>query len=159
MASNYIAILADIKTKLTSIQDIGQVHDYFRWAIATDKFLSLFAYTPSYGDKQIRGWEITRVAAPEHKRGAFFRHHRFKISGYMSLKDSDATDKTFQQLVDGVCEVFRVADTGTAAWQYRDGDAPEDSPAQVNIIEVRMFGAVLCHYTEITLSVTERIVA
>lgn len=158
MASNYLAIIADIKAKLSALPNIGQVHDYYRWNKESAAFLSLFAYTASGGSQQIRGWEFTRSAAPEHKRGAFFKHHRFKITGFMSLKDSDATDKTFQQLVDNICETFRVTASG-AAWDYRDGDNAENSAAQADVIEVRTFGSVLCHYAEINLSVTERIVA
>lgn len=158
MASNYLAIIVDIKARLSALQNIGQVHDYFRWNKESAAFLNLFAYTVLGGSQHIRGWEFTRSAATEHKRGAFFRHHKFKITGYMSLKDSDATDKTFQQLVDNICETFRAAGSGTT-WDYRDGDNPENSPAQADVIDVRTFGSVLCHYAEINLSVTERIVA
>jgi hypothetical protein len=160
MASYYLAIIADIKAKLESIQNIGKVHDYYRWNTDASRFLTLFAYTPSGADKQIRGWEFTRTSAPEHKEGAFFRHHRFKLEGYMTLKDDKASDKTFQQLVDNVCEKFRVAASApTDTWYYLDGDNPNNSPVQVETIEVRTFGGALCHYAEVTLSVTERIVA
>lgn len=158
MASNYNTIAADIKTKMQTISGIGNVHDYYRWNKEASKFLALFAYTPAGGSQQIRGWELSRISATEHKRGAFFRHHRFKITGYMSLRDADATDKTFQTLVDDICEKFRTADGG-ATWDYRNGDSPEESPAQAGVLDVRQFGEILCHYAEIFLSVTERIVA
>lgn len=157
MASNYIAIAADIKAKLLTITDIGQVHDYYRWSKEAGKFLTMFSTTIG-GVPQIRGWEITRVSAPEHKRGAFWRHHQFRIAGYMGLRDATATDKTFQTIIENICETFRVA-SGGATWDYRNGDSPDNSAAQVNMIDVREFGAVLCHYADITLSVTERIVA
>lgn len=158
MASNYIAIVADVKAKMLTITNIGQVHDYYRWNKDASGFLNLFAYTPAGGSKHVRGWELSRISATEHKKGAFFRHHKFKLAGYMSLKDADATDKTFQTLVDDVCEKFRTADGG-ATWDYRNGDSPNDSPAQATTIEARQFGEVLCHYAEIILSMTERIVA
>ncbi len=157
MPSNYLAILADIKTNLEAITDIGIVHDYYRYVANPTKFVTLFSYTPTGGSKHIRGWEITRIRAPEHKRGAYFRHHIFKLTGYLGLKDTDATDKIFQALIDAVCEKFRTASDG-ATWYYLDGDNSDNSPCQVEIIEPRMFGETLCHYAEIILLVTERIV-
>jgi hypothetical protein len=157
MASNYLNILADIKARFDAISDIGIVHDYERLTKNWQEFLALFAYTPDGGNQQIRGWEITRRSVPEHKRGAYYRHHVFIVRGYLSLKDSDATDKTFQILVDTICETFRAVGE-VSTWYYRDGENPENSPCQVDLIEPRMFGGVLCHYCEITLYVTEWIV-
>ncbi len=154
MANRYLSILADVKTNLDSVIDIGKTYDYERWLKDWTKFINLFK---SENHGQIRGWEITRAAAPEHQAGAFFRHHKFVIRGYMAIKDSDATDKTFQELVEEVCAKFRTAADGTA-WFYGDGDQSGDAPAQVETIEARTFGGVLCHYAEIKLTVTERII-
>lgn len=160
MPSKYLEILADVKAKMESVSGIGKVHDYERWNADDAAFIELFAYTPTGGAKQIRGWEISRAGFSEHKAGAFFRHHKFRLRGFMGLKDADATDKTFQTLVEDVSEKFRVAEGPQGAtWQYRDGDSPENSPIQGGAIEIRMFGNILCHVTELTLSVTERIVA
>ena len=156
MPSNYASIIADIKSKLEAVTNIGVVHDYYRYAANPSTFITLFSYTPTGGSKHIRGWEITRIRAPEHKRGAFFRHHVFKLTGYLSLKDANATDKTFQALIDDICEKFRTAADG-ATWYYLDGDNGDNAPCQVEIIEPRIFGEILCHYTEIILHVTERI--
>jgi len=156
MPNNYSAILADIKTKLESVTDIGVIHDYERWIVDPSKFIALFAFTPAGGVKQIRGWEITRISASEHLKGAFFRHHKFKLNGYLGLKDADATGKTFQVLIEEICAKFRGAVT-TQAWDYRDGDNPGNAPAQVMAIDTRMYGELLCHCTEIHISITERI--
>lgn len=154
--SNYLTILTDIKTKMESITDIGKVYDYERYSTDMATFINLFKVVIS-GVEQIRGWEISRFAVTEHKTGAYFRHHKFRISGYMGLKDSTATDKTFQQLVDAVSDKFRNSQGGSS-WDYKDGDNPQNSPVQVPVIDVRTFGSVLCHHSEIILSVTERII-
>lgn len=158
MASKYTTILADIKAKMESIANIGIIHDYYRWSNNPAKFAALFSFTTS-GKKHIRGWEITRVQVPERK-GAVkvtLRHHKFMISGYMGVNDEDATDKIFQPLVDDVCEKFR-DDPGGGAWYYMNGDEPGNSPCQVQAIDVRIFGNVLCHHADILLSVTEHII-
>ena len=154
MASNYLAIVADIKSKMETIPGIGLVHDYERQAADLARFILLFKDSAG----KILGWEITRRAASEHSAGASFRHHQMVLKGYMGLQDEQASSKAFQVLADLVCEKFRSAVSPVGAiWQYRNGDEPANAPAQIEIINDRMFGSYLCHCAEIALSVTERI--
>jgi hypothetical protein len=155
MASKYLDILADVKSNLDAVTDIGQTHDYSRWTADWNAFINLFKALIA-GKSQIRGWEITRVAAPEKHQGAYLRFHKFEINGYMGLNDADATDKTFQALIDNVCERLRTAKDGSA-WFYGDGGVSDDAPAQALVIDERTFGGVLCHHATISLTVTERI--
>lgn len=153
--NNYLLILADIKAQLAAVPNVGQVHDYSRLAVDWGTYIARFKDTAS---GRIRGFEITRTAVPEHLRGAFFRHHRFVLRGFLGFKDEDATDKTFQPLIEEVCNAFRQAQPPAGKpWLYQNGDAPAESCVQVTVIDERMFGSVLCHYCEIQLSVTERI--
>lgn len=154
--SEYANIVADIKDKLEEITGIGLVYDYERQITDMGKFIQLFKDSSG----KICGGEITRRAVPEHQAGAFFRHHQMVLRWYMGLQDASATSNTFQALVDDICDKFRTAEPATpATWQYRNGDEPDKAPAQVEIINDRMFGNVLCHCAEIALSVTERILA
>lgn len=152
--NNYLAIVADIKATLSAIPGVGMVHDYERWSADWDKFLGFFKDSTG----KILGWEITRRSASEHQAGAYFRHHQFVLKGYMGLADAKGTGKTFQSLCEEVCAAFRNPASG-ASWDYRNGDSPDNSAAQIESINDRMFGNVLCHCAEITLSVTERIIA
>ena len=78
----------------------------------------------------------------------------------MSLQDASETDIEFQGLLDEVCNAFRnVEDQGGATWYYMDGDNETDSSPQIPVIKPKMFGNVLCHTTEIILTITERIIA
>lgn len=159
MASKYLDIIADIKAKLSAIADIGKVHDYERWSADPAAFIEIFSFTVN-NVKHIRGWEILRTGFTEHKNGAFFRHHRFQLKGYMGVKDASATEKDFQTLIENICEAFRVADGPEGStWDYRDGDEPNNAPVQAGNIEARQFGNILCHTVTLNLSVTERIVA
>ena len=155
--NNYRTILDDIYAKLTAIAGIGIVHTYERQVVETSKFILLFKDATG----RICGWEITRGAASEHQRGAFFRHHQFVLKGYMGLQDATASSLAFQELCEEICNAFRAADPATAGatWNYRNGDEQTASPAQIESINDRMFGGVLCHCAEISLSVTERIIA
>ena len=157
MANNYRAILDDIAAKLAPVPGIGTIHKYERQVADQAKFILLFKDPTG----KICGWEITRRAAGEHQRGAYFRHHQFVLKGYLGLQDATASSIQFQELCDEVCSVFRNADPATpeSSWDYINGDEQTAAAAQIESINDRMFGAVLCHCAEITLSVTERIIA
>lgn len=153
--SKYMEIRDDIKAKLAAIEDIGIVHGYSRFTVDWSRYILHFKDAAS---GRIKGWEISRRGAPEHLAGAFFRHHQFVLRGFLGFQDSAATDEIFQVLIEDVCDAFRTASPPAGAmWLYQNGDSPEQSPVQVQVIEERMFGAVLCHYCEIILTVTERI--
>lgn len=156
MANNYQAILDDIAAKLATVTGIGIIHKYERQVADQAKFILLFKDSTG----KICGWEITRRSATEHQRGAYYRHHQMVLKGYMGLQDAAETSIAFQELCDEVCAVFRGAEPETAApWYYNNGDDETAAPAQVEAINDRMFGSVLCHCAEIAVSVTERILA
>lgn len=142
----YDSILTQIRTILQGITDIGQVHTYLRHLTNQKKFLDLFQVTIS-GQKQIRGWTITRNGIPRNERiyGAGGWHelqHLFVIRGFLGLEDGTATEQTFQALVDTVVEKLDNAIT-------LNNTVREAGPATVIEIGHREFGEVLCHYTEI----------
>ncbi len=158
--AEYIDIATDIKTKLTAIGTLGVIHTYQRQAVDMAKFINLFARDIGGGRKEIRGCEITRQSLAEHQRGALFGHHLMMVRVYLGLCDADATGETFQTLLDTVRETFRLAEPADQAadWGYRNGDNIAQTPLQIPVIDDRMFGSVLCHYAEIHISVTDRIV-
>lgn len=154
MSARYSTIAADTKTKLESIPGSGIIHAYERQAVDLAKFITLFKDATG----KICGWEITRRAVTEHQRGAIFRHHQMVLHGYMGLQDAAASAVTFQDLCDTICDAFRSAEPPPAStWEYRNGDEPDKTPPQIELITDRMFGPVLCHHAVITISVTERI--
>jgi hypothetical protein len=119
---------------------IGRVHDYERWAVAASDFLKLFQDPVS---KKIFGWEITRTGLKVTKAAMrkWKLSHRYLLRGYYALEDAAGTEKTFQSLVDTiVVDLTRTKLPGTQGEQL-----PEAT------IEIRMFGAVLCHVAEIRL--------
>lgn len=155
MTARYSAIANDIKTQFEGISGTGIIHDYERQSKDMASFIALFKDSTG----KICGWEITRRAVLEHTSGAVFRHHKMVARGYMGLQDAAATGKVFQDLCDTICDRFRTAaEPAGANWQYRNGDEPHKTPAQVELIEDRMFGGILCHHAVIGISITERII-
>jgi len=110
------------------------------------QFLDLYKTT---GNK-IHAWTITRVKTEEETETGSHtsRIHYFRIRGLYGLKDEDETELTFQSLIESICAAFR-SNYGLG------GQAADNSPVHVDLVETRMFGNVLCHYAELSLTAEE----
>ena len=142
-------IRAEIAGLLGSVTDVGRVYDYERWAADWATFIALFKTRINNVD-QIRGWEIGRKAAPAeyNSNNEETTRHQFFIKGYMGVKDSDATGKTFDALIEAIRTKFR--------FNFRlNGKCEHAGPVSIDLIDTRTFGSVLCHYTELSLPVQE----
>lgn len=138
-----------IFTELSSVTNIGKVYDYERWAADWATFINLFK-TNIGGVDQIRGWEIGRKAAQAQydSNAEELTTHQFVIRGYMGIKDSDATEKTFNALIEAIRTKFR--------FSFRlNGACEHAGPVSAELIDTRTFGSVLCHYCELSLPVQE----
>jgi hypothetical protein len=140
----------EIAQIIETVTGIGTVHNYLRWSNTYEGFLNLFKDS---SDK-INGCMITRIKTPEEAISGgrtCERAHTMKIICIYGLKDSDATELYFQDtIVDGICAAFRHEKT------LNNRKAHLGVP-QVEIVEPRKFGTVLCHYAEITVPVAETV--
>ncbi len=149
------AIRTQIYSILNSVADIGKVYDYERWAADWTTFINLFKATIG-GEDQIRGWEIGRRSAKETKviigvtTGGNERAHVFLLRGYLRVKDADASEKTFNALIETISTAFR-------SNLKLNNTVERHDFIQAEIIDFRVFGGVLCHYAELTLTAYERI--
>ena len=142
------AIRAVIKTDLEAVTGIGKVYPRLRWTTDQLKFKEAFKTTSDV----VNAWMITRFkTTAEHVNSdQISRRHSFKIVGVYGFNDEDATEDTFQALVEAVVTKFNAdRDLGGAAF--------DSGPMQVETVEFRMFSGVLCHYAELTLEVEEMV--
>lgn len=145
---SYETILAKIKSEIEEITDIGVVHDYQRYSKDWTTFLSL--YRPN-GETYIRGWDITRNATAEiydDVNTTSRRTYSFLIRGWAQLDDSNTSEKTFQGLLEDICDKFR-------GQLKLDNTANLAGAVQIILVEQRQLGSVLCHYAEMTLEIME----
>lgn len=142
-------ILAKIKSTLEGVTDIGQVHDYVRWNADWSDMLTMFRDSST---AQIRFWDITRKRTAEEARSGRtnYRTHIFRIRGFMSLDDSESTEKTFQDLIEQVVAVFRNQPT-------LGGVALTVEPLQVDNVDHAVVTDILCHMVESTISIVEKV--
>jgi hypothetical protein len=148
-------IRAQIKTVLDTVTNVGRTHDYLRWAIDETAFDDLFGTSVSDTD-QYRGWMIAWLGFTQEepytgRDSDQYRTHTFQIDGYLGLKDSKATEKTFAALTEAVCNALD-ADSTINSSDF----AHMRMPVQC-IADSRLFYGKLCHHAEITLQVVETI--
>lgn len=150
--STVAQIRAAIKTKLAAVASIGQVHDYERYSGRDADFKTLYKDNAS---GRIKGWNFFREATRELDldNGSVRRLHTWRITGFMSIDDVDATGKTFDDLVDAVATAFRTDRTlGGKVDDIKDMNQEDgESGIQVDSIEPVMFAGVLCHRARLRL--------
>ncbi len=137
-------VRAGIYNTMLAVTDIGMVYDYERWANDWATFINLFKTTIG-GVDQIRGWEISQ-RAPVSENRTSTKRRTYSIRGYMSVNDAAATEKIFSALIDAIAAEFRKDQELGKTVKGHDF-------IQVEIIETRTFGSVLCHFVELTLTV------
>ncbi|MCY4383923.1 MAG: hypothetical protein OXE44_12310 [Nitrospinae bacterium] len=171
--SRYREIGDAILAEISNVAGAGRVHSYQRWSADLGKYLDHFRWQTGDGLAQIRGWVLTRERAGEeaasvgsNAAGGFTpagisrRTHTFLLFGIMSAEDAVGSEVVFQELLEEICDRFR--DDRTLRLLDESGSPRVRSlerlqPPQVDLIELRTFGNVLCHYAEIRLRAIERI--
>jgi len=142
------AIRAKIATVMASVDGVENVSQYERWTNDRKTFIARFADD----DGIVNAWSITRVRTVSKRIEMPFVHreHTFIVRGIMGLKDSDATELTFQARVEDVQDAFE-------SEYLLSGTCLNSGPMQVKIVEPRIFSGVLCHYAELEYPVSERV--
>lgn len=136
-----------IRTHISAVSGIGNVYGYYRLVTTREGILSVLVK-----NNIINAWMVSRRSTPAERAvlPAVHRHHTMRITGFYGLDDSAATETTFQALVEAV-------QTSLDNDLTMGGYAVNSGPASVLVVDLRMIGSYLCHYTEIDFPVTERV--
>lgn len=150
------AIRDAIEQTLNGVANIGRVHNYLRWNADWSKFLDAFKDT----EGRIRGCMFARQSFGNRRDtiGENEGMHVFRFMFIMGLKDADATGIVFDDLLQDVVKDFEADLTlgGTCLTTHPDwGPLAGLVALQIDLIEPRMFGGVLCHYAEGRLEALE----
>ena len=152
-------IRAELKTILEGVSGMGKVHDYQRLTHEWKTYQKLFTK-----DSLVNMWEIERpevsrwIAATLGPNGGVERViHHFILRGFYRINDEQESEKTFQNIVEGVCQSFRavpqLALTDPPAEMVYESDK---SPLGATVFK-DMLGVVLCHVAEVNISVQEKV--
>jgi hypothetical protein len=149
-------IREQIKVILAGVPGIGVVHDYDRLAIDYNKMLDLFKDADGrINTVMFRREKMAKRSTITPRELA----HIFLIRAIMGLKDAEATGIIFDDLLTAIEQEFDKYEdlNGTCLttigldWGPMAGQAG----VQIDLIEERMFGNVLCHYAELRLCALE----
>lgn len=145
--------LATIRTKIaTYIKSAtsltNTVYEYKRYASDLAKYADLFKENDI-----IHTWDIQRVGfSRQHNAGhggVVIINHVFNLRGFYRLNDKLGSEKTFNDIVDLVCEQFEDN-------PQLEGEAQVVGQPIEGSINEEMFAHVLCHKAEIELNIQQR---
>jgi hypothetical protein len=139
-------IRAEIKTILEAVSGIGVVHAYERYSRSLAEFFSLM----TSGGK-VNGWMIHRVSTDSRRETypMIWRYHEFKIMAIYELDDVNASEVTFQAILDAIFEAFKSKNT-------LNGTALDSEPVSIDSVETEEYGNRLFHTAVLTLTACER---
>lgn len=141
-----------IKTMFQTVTGIGNVHTYERYLKDQSKLVSLYKDATS---GRLLGWHIRKVATRENyiDISRWVVDHDWKIRGFMSLDDADATEQTFDTLIESIRDVFR-DDPSLGGLIFSTVIEEKNNQAGVQVEEAVpvLFAGVLCHSARLALT-------
>lgn len=142
-----VLVRAQVKSILSGVTGMGIVHDYERWSRSLAEFESLMTKSGV-----INGWMIHRQSssAEYNTNASHLVTHTYKISGIYALDDANASEITFQALLELVYAAFK-ADVTLA------GTALRHKQIQIDNVDTNEYGNRLFHTAELTLVVEEQV--
>ncbi len=149
-------VRAKIKELILLVDGIGKVHEYERYTHDWRQYTKFFTKNDKVNVWQIERATFTRFvhATTGSTNGVERVIHDFIIRGFYGLSDALASEKTFQDLIEGVCQKFR-------GYPDLDGTAEMIKMSPENPItgSIRKdyLGSVLCHIVEINISIQEKV--
>jgi hypothetical protein len=146
MGVDVSAVRAGLKAALVAVPNIGQVHDYERYAKNERDLAAHYAYGGA-----IRGWYIRRAGATESMTATRRNSARlrWRITGFMSIDDGAASEITFDGLIEAVRDQVRADPSlGGAADGIVEGN---QAGVQLDDAGPVLFAGVLCHSARMSL--------
>jgi hypothetical protein len=143
---------------LGAVNGMGRVHEYQRFASDWSGVLAKFKDP----DGRINAWTISRVSSATRQVtiGEVERAHVYGVTGIYGLQDDIASEIDFQALVERAWTAFNDDETLNRACVTTHPDwGPMNGAVglQIDKIEIRMFGNVLCHVADCRLCAVELI--
>ncbi len=137
---------AAIVAALSSVPDIGEVHDRERYAKDNATFAALFLFQPTSGAKHLRGWTLRRSATREHSPNLrrTLNEHTWTLRGYLAFNDADASELVLDDLVEQFRAVVRNDPTLGGVCQPGPLDDETDG-VQVTDAGAVLFAGALCN--------------
>jgi len=153
MTATVEELRAAIKAKVAGVAGIGQVHDYERYLKDQSKLAALYQSSAQAGAR-LYGWHIRRVRTFETliDTGRNYADHFWRMRGFMSIEDADATEKKFDVQIEAIRAAFRADPTlaNICDTHFQEANANQGG-VQLEESEPVLFCGVLCHAARLSL--------
>jgi hypothetical protein len=157
MSNAETTIRARIKTVIETVSNVGQVHDYQRYAVTWEEMEKHVVKTISGADV-IRYWAISldglTLLSDTFQGGGFTDtmavEYQYVVRGFMGVDDANSSEKTFVTLIMSILEALSADATLSA--RLLETNSPVVAESR---IEHRVLTGILCHYCEIKVVVQE----
>ncbi|KLN57622.1 hypothetical protein [Variovorax paradoxus] len=141
-------VRAAIFQTLSTVLEIGKVHDRERYLREEQKFRALYIHTLPDGRLQLRGWWFRRTATEERSINIArtVNVDTWAVRGYMALDDDAGSELVFDGLIEAFRDAVRLDPTfGGVCTQGPLGDGDNTDGVQVVDTGPVTFCGVLCH--------------
>ena len=139
-------VSAEVGSILAATVNVGdKIYNYDLYADNWDEYLNLLKV-----GNIIKAWMYYRIRTPEETNTARTNHrsHEYQFRGVYSMAGDGSTMPAFQELLEHIATALRTK-------PELNGKALTNSTLQIELVENRQFGEVLCHYSEMSLIVDE----
>ena len=148
-----MSTIGDIRTRIKAILDgvsgvTAKTYNRERYAAHWDTYLSLFKTSSNIID----GWVMQMESADEEEGTSRtnYRKYNFVLRHIYGFDDSASSQITFEDFNETVCDALRADPDLNSTADICD-------PPIIRISEMRMFGSVLCHYSELAIGCSKEI--
>jgi hypothetical protein len=140
-------IITETAAILETVANVGKVNAYRR-AVNTEADVAAAYKDEATG--MIRAWDVTRESTQSNDRtvGATEELHLIVLRGYLSVKDAEASERTFQNLIEAIRGAFR-------AKRNLNGKALDSTPMNARTVTAASLSGILVHYCELAFTVQE----
>lgn len=148
---SWSGIRSALKSRLEAVSGIGKVHAYTRYIKDGCEYAAFQDVYVSGG--VLNYWGITRTARRTEKTAdndtSYRRIHDVEITVYYAVADGSASENTFQDLLETVCNNLETGD------HTLGGACLTHSPPEARQIGHVMLADVLCHSAIVALQIEE----
>jgi hypothetical protein len=150
---SYSQVRAVIKSTLEGISTIEKVQDYSRHTVDWDEIATFFKDTNNRIHVWIIEWNNTDNVLEAVGTRVYSYNHNITLWGLYGLKDSEATQKTFEDEVDTVLDTFNALE-----WLLSGSTriARQNEPAVLANLDHATLSDVLCHRAQIDINYNEQ---
>lgn len=120
-------LLAEVVSILGGVSGVGAVHDYERYSRSYSEWIELMS-----DSNIVNGWTVSRESTQAEREtvATIKNRHLFRIKGYYKLDDPNASEQTFQNLLDSIRAAFFNKKT-------LNGAAMNSDPVTVDLVALK----------------------